>query len=75
MPGLSAADLRSLIEASAGTRQDAAVLNVTRACEAAIDLANISIRKRRLGVPGDAKESFALLQRGWLISAELSSSP
>jgi uncharacterized protein YutE (UPF0331/DUF86 family) len=54
------------------TRQDAAVLNVTRACEAAIDLANILIRKGRLGVPGDAKESFALLERGKVISAELS---
>lgn len=54
------------------TRQDAAVLNVTRACEAAIDLANMLIRKQRLGVPGDAKESFALLERGRLISGELS---
>lgn len=54
------------------TRQDAAILNVTRACEAAIDLANMLIRKRRLGVPSDARESFALLERGGLIPAELS---
>jgi uncharacterized protein YutE (UPF0331/DUF86 family) len=54
------------------TRQDAAILNVTRACEAAIDLANMLIRKRRLGVPGDARQSFALLERGGLIPAELS---
>jgi uncharacterized protein YutE (UPF0331/DUF86 family) len=54
------------------TRQDAAVLNVTRACEAAIDLANMLIRKQKLGVPGEARESFALLERVALISAELS---
>lgn len=54
------------------TRQDAAILNVTRACEAAIDLANMAIRKHRLGVPGDARESFALLERGGLASSDLS---
>ncbi len=50
------------------TRQDAAILNVTRACEAAIDIANILVRKGRLGVPGDAKESFALLERAGLVT-------
>ena len=54
------------------TRQDAAVLNVTRACEGAIDLANMLVRRRRLGVPGDARESFTLLERGGLIPTELS---
>lgn len=54
------------------THQDAAVLNVTRACESAIDLANMAIRKHRLGVPADARESFALLERGGLISADQS---
>lgn len=53
------------------TRQDAAVLNVMRACEAAVDLANMVIRRRRLGVPGDMKESFVLLERGGLIPAEV----
>ena len=53
------------------TRQDAAILNITRACEAAVDLANMQIRKRRLGVPGDMKESFFLLQRAALITPEL----
>ncbi|MEP7245708.1 MAG: DUF86 domain-containing protein [Gammaproteobacteria bacterium] len=56
------------------TRQDAAVLNVTRACEAAIDLANMLVRKQRLGVPGDTRESFALLERGALIPPPLSGS-
>lgn len=54
------------------SRQDAAVLNVMRACEAAVDLANMLIRKRRLGLPSDMKESFALLERGGLITPELS---
>ena len=54
------------------TRQDAAVLNVTRACESAIDLANMAIRKHRLGIPGDARESFALLERGGLVFSDLS---
>ena len=53
------------------THQDAAVLNITRACEAAIDLANMLVRKKRLGVPADARESFALLQRDGLIPREL----
>ena len=55
------------------TRQDAAVLNVTRACESAIDLANMLIRKQKLGVPGEARASFALLERVGLIPIELSS--
>jgi len=43
------------------TRQDAAVLNVTRACEQAIDLANHVIREQKLGIPRDSGESFELL--------------
>ncbi|HEU4654087.1 MAG TPA: DUF86 domain-containing protein [Steroidobacteraceae bacterium] len=54
------------------TRQDAAVLNVTRACEAAIDLANMVIRQRRLGVTADARESFSLLERNHLLPSDLS---
>lgn len=55
------------------TRQDAAILNVTRACEAAIDLANMLVRAKRLGVPGEAREGFALLERDGLLRADLSS--
>lgn len=54
------------------TRQDAAILNVLRACEAAVDLANMLIRKRRLGLPSDMRNSFALLQQSSLITPELS---
>jgi len=54
------------------TRQDVAILNVLRACEAAVDLANMLIRKRRLGLPSDMRSSFALLEQGSLITPELS---
>jgi uncharacterized protein YutE (UPF0331/DUF86 family) len=54
------------------TRQDAAILNVLRACEAAVDLANMLIRKRRLGLPSDMRSSFALLEQDSLITPELS---
>lgn len=55
------------------TRQDAAILNVQRACELAIDMANMVVADRRWGLPGSARESFALLQsHGW-IDADLAS--
>lgn len=54
------------------THQDAAILSILRACEAAVDLANMLIRKRRLGVPGEMRESFALIERAGLIAADLS---
>jgi len=53
------------------TNQDAIVLNVQRACEAAIDLAMHIVAQRRLGVPQDARSAFDLLHRESLITAEL----
>lgn len=44
-------------------RQDAVALNVQRACEICIDIAN----HRKLGLPQDSKDSFSLLQRAGLI--------
>ncbi len=55
------------------TAQDAAILNVIRACEGAIDLANMVIRKRRLGIPSETRESFAILVRENLLERELGS--
>lgn len=52
--------------------QDAAVLNVIRACDTAIDLANMLIRRRRLGIPGESRESFAILSREKAIPSDLS---
>ncbi len=45
------------------TKQDAIVLNLQRACEAAIDLAMHLVRRRRLGIPQDSREAFDLLVR------------
>lgn len=51
--------------------QDAAILNVIRACETAIDIANMVIRHRRLGIPADSRDSFQLLGREGMLDAEL----
>lgn len=59
--------------ATSHTEQDAAVLNVIRACETAVDLANMVIRKRRLGIPSETRESFAILRQEQLLPPELSS--
>lgn len=47
--------------------QDASVLNIVRACETAIDLANMVVRKRQLGIPSQSREAFHLLERDGLI--------
>ena len=43
------------------TKQDSVVLNLQRACEASIDIANHLIKDRNLGVPQSARDSFQLL--------------
>jgi uncharacterized protein YutE (UPF0331/DUF86 family) len=49
------------------TRQDAAILNIQRACEAALDMGQHLIRREKLGVPQSARDVFALLaQGGWI---------
>jgi len=53
------------------TRQDAAILNLTRACEQAIDLANYVIRRKKLGVPANSGDSFTLLAAASIIPREL----
>lgn len=53
------------------TRQDAAVLNILRACEQAIDLANHVIKTHKLGIPTSSGESFDLLAAGKVIAPEL----
>lgn len=53
--------------ASDFTRQDAAILNIQRACEAALDMGQHLIRREKLGVPQSARDVFVLLaQGGWL---------
>lgn len=52
------------------TRQDAAILNIQRACEAALDMGQHLIRREKLGVPQSARDVFVLLaQGGWIGTA------
>lgn len=49
------------------TRQDAAILNIQRACEAALDMGQHIIRRESLGLPQSARDVFTLLaQAGWI---------
>lgn len=49
------------------TRQDAAILNIQRACEAALDMGQHLIRRDNLGVPQSSRDVFALLaQANWI---------
>ncbi len=54
------------------TRQDAIVLNLLRASEAAIDLAMHVARTRKLGLPQESREAFSLLEKAGWIEPELS---
>ncbi len=52
------------------TRQDAAILNIQRACEAALDLGQHVIRREKLGLPQSARGVFSLLaEAGWIDAA------
>lgn len=52
-------------------KQDIIVLNLMRAAEQALDLANYLIRTRQLGVPQNSKESFLLLGQAGVIKLDL----
>lgn len=64
-PGSFAADL---------TRQDAAILNIQRACEAALDMGQRVIRRDRLGAPQGSRDVFELLAQAGRIDARLAGS-
>ena len=53
------------------TRQDAATLNVQRACEAVLDMGQHIVRREGLGVPQSARDVFELMARGQWIDAPL----
>ena len=53
------------------TRQEAAILNIQRACEAALDMGQHLIRREKLGVPQSARDVFALLAQGGWVEAAL----
>lgn len=52
-------------------KQDAIAMNLQRISELAIDMANYLIKTKKLGLPQDSAESFALLRRAGLITADM----
>jgi uncharacterized protein YutE (UPF0331/DUF86 family) len=52
-------------------KQDAIAINLQRAAEQAIDLANHAIRKGKLGLPKDSRDSFDILAASSVISVDL----
>lgn len=52
-------------------KQDSIAINLQRACEQCIDLANHTIKACKLGLPKDSKESFTLLAAARIIPNEL----
>lgn len=55
-------------------RQDAIALNLQRACEQCIDLANHVVRINKLGLPKESRDSFRLLAANKIITTELAAS-
>jgi len=53
------------------SRQDAAILNIQRACEAALDIGQHLIRREQLGVPQSARDVFELLAKSEWIERSL----
>ena len=53
------------------TRQDAVVLNLIRACEQAIDVAQIAVRRLNIPRPGSNRELFTALGRDGVVDREL----
>jgi len=53
------------------TKQDSIVLNIQRACEAAIDLAMHVVAEKRLGLPQSSREAFKLLNQNSIIDDSL----
>lgn len=54
-------------------RQESVLLNLQRASENVIDIANIAVAELDLGVPASARESFELLENAGIISPEMTS--
>jgi uncharacterized protein YutE (UPF0331/DUF86 family) len=52
------------------TIQDSVILNLLRACEAAIDLAMHQVAFGRLGIPQNSRDAFELLAKNNIMSTE-----
>jgi uncharacterized protein YutE (UPF0331/DUF86 family) len=55
------------------THLDALILNIERACQAAIDMAMLRVAKEHLGMPQSSSESFKLLQQAGQLDSVLAS--
>ncbi|HBE81115.1 MAG TPA: hypothetical protein DDW65_25495 [Firmicutes bacterium] len=53
------------------TKQDSIILNLQRACEAAIDLAMHLVSERKLGIPQNSRDAFELLFQNQIITEKL----
>lgn len=53
------------------SRQDAAMMNIQRGCEQAIDLANHVVRLLKIGSPANASDSFDMLAKAKVINYDL----
>lgn len=53
------------------TKQDSIILNIQRACEAAIDLAMHLVAEGKLGLPQNSRDAFGLLCNGGVIDRDL----
>jgi uncharacterized protein YutE (UPF0331/DUF86 family) len=51
--------------------QDAVNMNIQRACESCIDIANRVVRLRRLGTPKESRDSFVLLAEASIIDTPM----
>lgn len=67
-----AGDYRNLYENL--TKQDSIILNIQRACEAAIDLGMHLVRIRKLGIPQDSRDVFKLLVQAGDLDEQLGDS-
>lgn len=56
------------------TRQDAAILNIQRACEAALDMGHHIIRRESLGLPQSSRDVFDLLATAHWLEPQLAQS-
>lgn len=53
------------------TKQDSILLNLERACQAAIDMSMRVIRLKALGLPKESREAFQLLCQAGIIDTDL----
>lgn len=53
------------------TKQDSIILNIQRACEAAIDLAMHIVSEKKLGIPQNSRDAFEVLNSNNIIDKDL----